>query len=168
MDTRSSRGRPALALVPPLESAQYTPTVSFCGHCGAEPKRSQMISPTRVCADCGLGLLLHCAADLAPRPGDAFLILDATLSVCGVSAAAEDLLVTTETDAIHHPITKLLVPADAEASAGANLASAISWAARGDGDVYRTVVRPANTFGVRMTARIGPCGPPQAALLVFE
>ena len=29
-------------------------------------------------------------------------------------------------------------------------------------------VRPWNTFGVRMRARIAPCGPPRAALLVLE
>jgi hypothetical protein len=65
-------------------------------------------------------------------------------------------------------ITHLLVPADAEGKEGANLAAAITWAARGDSAVTRTVVRPANTFGVRLNARIAGCGPPRAALLVFE
>jgi hypothetical protein len=30
------------------------------------------------------------------------------------------------------------------------------------------MVRPANTFGVRLTARIDSCGPPTAALIVFD
>jgi hypothetical protein len=29
-------------------------------------------------------------------------------------------------------------------------------------------VRPANTFGIRLTARIATCGPPRAALVVLE
>jgi hypothetical protein len=144
------------------------PAVSFCSHCGVEPTAAEASSPTRVCAGCGLGLLLGCSAGVAPAAGEAFVVIDDSLSVCAVSAAAEKLLATLETEAVNHPITRLLVPADAEGNAGANLAAAITWAARGDGGVYRTVVRPANTFGVRMNARIAACGPPRAALLVFE
>jgi hypothetical protein len=172
MPRRSFRGRPALALVPPpppaREVAPPAPTVSFCGHCGAEPTAADASSPTRVCAHCGLGLLLRSSAEVAPAAGDAFLVIDDSLSVCAVSATAEKLLATLEIDAVNQPITRLVVPADAEGNAGANLAAAITWAARGDGGVHRTVVRPANTFGVRMSARIAACGPPHAALLVFE
>jgi hypothetical protein len=172
MSRRSLRGRPALALVPPpapdREVAAPAPAVFFCGHCGAEPTAADASSPTRVCADCGLGLLLRCSADVAPAAGDPFVVIDDSLSVCAVSAGAEKLLATLETEAVNQPITRLLMPAEAEGSAGANLASAITWAARGGGAVHRTVVRPANTFGVRMSARIAACGPPHAALLVFE
>jgi hypothetical protein len=121
-----------------------------------------------VCAECGLGLLLECAEDVAPEPGDPFLVLDHTLSVCAVSAAAERLLATPEIDAVNVPIGNLLMPADAEGSGGAGLAAAIIWAARGDAGVTRAVVRPANTFGVRLNVRVAGCGPPRAALLVFE
>jgi hypothetical protein len=172
MPRRSFRGRPALALVPPpapeRELAAPAPAVFFCGHCGAEPSAGSASGPTRVCADCGLGLLLRCVADVAPVAGDAFVVIDDSLSVCAVSAGAEELLKTLETEAVNLPMTRLLVPAEAEGNAGANLASAITWAARGDDGVYRTVVRPANTFGVRMSARIAACGPPRAALMVFE
>jgi hypothetical protein len=140
----------------------------FCSYCGARPPDGETISPTRVCAGCGLGLLLQCAQDAAPKPGDAFLVLDHTLSVCAVSAAAERLLATREMDAVNAPIGSLLAPADAEGNGGAGLGAAIIWASRGDGGVSRTVVRPANTFGVRLSARIAGCGPPRAALLVFE
>jgi hypothetical protein len=170
MSRRSFRGPPALALVPPPapELAAPAPTVAFCGHCGSEPRAPEAISPTRVCADCGLGLLLRCSADVAPATGEAFLVVDDSLSVCAVSATAEKLLATLETDAVNRPITQLVVPADAEGNSGSNLASAITWAARGDGGVHRAVVRPANTFGVRMSVRIAACGPPSAALMVFE
>ncbi|HET7049881.1 MAG TPA: hypothetical protein VFI54_16585 [Solirubrobacteraceae bacterium] len=165
MSSSRTTGRPALALVRPL--APEAPEVRFCGHCGIRPKPGE-ISPTRVCAECGLGLLLQCAENVAPKPGDPFLVLDHTLSVCAVSAAAERLLATREIDAVNVPVASLLVPAEAEGNGGAGLAAAIIWAARGDGGVTRTVVRPANTFGVRLNARIAGCGPPRAALLVFE
>ena len=168
---RGTGGRPALAVVPPLPeiSEQTVParTVTFCSHCGAEPAADAILSSTRVCGACGLGLLLHAGSGVAPALGDAFVVADDSLSVCAVSAAAERLLATREPDAINRLITRLLVPADAEGN-GANLAAAITWAARGDGAVHRTVVRPANTFGIRITARIGACGPRSAALLVFE
>jgi hypothetical protein len=166
MSASRTKGRPALALVQPL--APEVPEVRFCSHCGSRPQPGESISPTRVCAECGLGLLLQCTENVAPKPGDPFLVLDHTLSVCAVSAAAERLLATPEIDAVNVPIASLLVPADAEDNGGAGLAAAVIWAARGDGGVTRTVVRPANTFGVRLNARIAGCGPPRAALLVFE
>jgi hypothetical protein len=121
-----------------------------------------------VCESCGLGLLLESAADFAPGKGGAFMVFDSSLSVCAVSAAAEKLLATRETEAVNRHITELLMPADAEAQGRENLAVAVTWAARGD-DAMRTVmVRPSNTFGVRLRARISRCGPRQAALLVFD
>lgn len=166
MSASRTQGRPALALVRPL--APDVPEVRFCSHCGVRPQSAEGISPTRVCTECGLGLLLQCAEDVAPKPGDPFLVLDHTLSVCAVSAAAEQLLATPEIEAVNVPIGDLLVPADAGSNGGAGLAAAVIWASRGDGGVTRTVVRPANTFGVRLNARIAGCGPPRAALLVFE
>jgi hypothetical protein len=157
--------RPALALVPDRGERASSPSVSFCSHCGKRPDQSR---PTRVCEACGFGLLLQCAADVAPQPGQPFIVLDGSMAVCAVSAGAEALLATTETDAIHHHVTELLVPADAEADARHNLAAAVSWAARGDGEPRKVFVRPANMFGVRLSTRVTSCGPPRAALLVFE
>jgi hypothetical protein len=105
---------------------------------------------------------------VAPNAGDAFLVLDSSLAVCAVSDAAESLLVTQETEAVNRHITELLVPADAEAQGRENLAVAVTWAARGDSGTRRVTVRPASTFGVRLSARIASCGPPRAALLVFD
>jgi hypothetical protein len=141
--------------------------VSFCGHCGVRPEPSDS-NDSRVCSSCGLGLLLEAGADVAPGKGDAFLVIDSSLSVCAVSRAAEKLLAANETEAVNRHITELVVPADAEAQSSENLAIAVTWAARGDSGSRRVMVRPTNTFGVRMTARITSCGPPQAALLVFD
>jgi hypothetical protein len=96
------------------------------------------------------------------------MVLDATLSVCAMSEQAERLLATSETEAVNRHITELVVPADAEAQGPENLAVAVTWAARGDEATRTVVVRPATTFGVRLRARIASCGPPRAALLVFD
>ncbi|HEY6524495.1 MAG TPA: hypothetical protein VIY10_12035, partial [Solirubrobacteraceae bacterium] len=48
-------------------------------------------------------------------------------------------------------------------------AAAIAQASAGDDpDTSRSFVRPWNTFGVRLRARIATCGPPRAALVVLE
>ncbi len=121
-----------------------------------------------MCDACGLGLMLEAGADVAPNTDDAFLVLDQALSVCAVSRAAERLLATSEPDVVNRHVTDLLRPADAEKPGAEGLALAVTWAARGDRPTRTVVVRPANTFGIRLTARIASCGPPRAALLVLE
>jgi hypothetical protein len=165
---RAKAGRPALRLLTPLEHESPVPTVSFCSHCGTRPAPTVDHSSSRVCGACGLGLILESREDVAPHAGDPFLVLDQALSVCAVSGAAEKLLAISEPDAVNRHVTDLLMPADAEGSGGQSLSLAVAWAARGDGGSRTAVVRPANTFGIRLTARIGSCGPPRAALLVLE
>jgi hypothetical protein len=138
--------------------------VSFCGHCGLPPAGRQH---SRVCGRCGLGLVLQAASDVAPRDGEPFLVVDSTLSVCAVSAEAEQLLGMDETKAVNQHIADFLVPADANASSSDNLLALLVAAASGDGEPRRAVVRPRTEFGVRFRVRIGPCGPPHAALLVL-
>ncbi len=167
MTQRSMRsGRGVLALVP-AEPLRHAPDerVSFCGHCGSRPEQE---TDSRVCSSCGLGLLLETSASAAPDAGGAFLVIDSSMAVCAVSAAAEELLATRETEAVNRHLTELLVPADAEARGPANLAVAVTWAARGDGEIRRTIVRPAKTFGVRLKARIASCNSPDAALIVLD
>ena len=163
----ASTGRPALRLLTPLEREAPAPLVSFCSHCGTRPAPNSASAVSRVCASCGLGLILESRADVAPHAGGAFLVLDRSLAVCAVSRAAERLLATREPDAVNRHITDLLMPADAEVKGGDSLSVSVAWAARGDGGIRTTVVRPANTFGIRLTARIASCGPPRAALLVL-
>jgi hypothetical protein len=157
-----TRRRFLVAVPDPVHEAA---PASFCSHCGARPDTA---TRKRVCESCGLGLLLTAGADVAPSRGGAFIVLDSSLSVCAVSGAAEGLLGSTECDAVNRHVTELLVPADAEARGLENLAVAVTCAARGDPSERRVVVRPANVFGVRLNARIAGCGPPQAALLVFD
>jgi PAS domain-containing protein len=160
------------------ESAQSSPKVVnpqakdrpqklFCGHCGRPPTDSESESVSRVCANCGMGLILQAAADVAPSADDPFVVVDSALTICAVSRVAEKLLGVAETDAVNRHVGEFIVPADAEAPQGENLGALVAWAARGESPSNSVVVRPANTFGVRYWARVGPCGPPQAALLVL-
>lgn len=151
-----------LSLVPAPEPV---PEVSFCSHCGSPPAPD---ADSRVCTSCELGLLLTAGQDVAPSPGAAFIVIDGSMSVCAVSGAAETLLAVSETDAVNRHLTELVVPADAETSGPQNLAVAVTWAVRGEEGAQAVTIRPANTFGVRIRARIAACGPALAALLVFD
>ena len=137
---------------------------SFCSYCGHSPEPG---FETRVCESCGLGLVLRAPSDLAPTEGVAFVVVDASLTVGAVSDVAERFLEVAEATSVHRPVTELMEAADSE-GAGTDLATAIMWAARGDRTHRELYVRPANTFGVRCRASIGPCGPPSAALVVLE
>ena len=142
--------------------------VSFCGHCGHRPHPLAAAQPSRVCAHCGLGLVLQAAADLAPRRDEPFLIVDTSLSVCAMSAEAEALFGIEETDAVNQHVADFLVPADANAPSADNLLALLVEVAAGSSETCTTVVRPRQEFGVRFRARIGPCGSPRAALLVLS
>ena len=142
--------------------------VSFCGHCALRPAPAAKSPPSRVCGHCGLGLVLQAASDLAPRGDEPFLVVDTTLSVCAVSAAAEELLGIDETQAVNKHVADFLVPADANAPSAENLLALLVAVAGGSGGARTAVVRPRQEFGVRFKARIGPCGPPDAALLVLS
>jgi PAS domain-containing protein len=159
--------RPALRLV---EGGQATVEWSwFCGHCAAPAPSDQAPAPTaRVCPSCGLGLLLETRHDVVPSERDAFLVIDTALLVQAMSRRAQSLLAVSEEEAINRPVAELLVPADAEAQGTTRFAGAIASAAGGSDDTISAFVRPWNTFGVRMRARVAPCGPPRAALVVLE
>lgn len=161
--------RRAMLRLVPSTTEEARPSQWFCGHCGAPPPDNRTPAPpARVCGECGLGLLLEASAEIAPRPGGAFLIVDGSLSVCALSESCEELLAVAETDVINRPLTELLAPADAEAAGPESLAGAIIQAASGEDEVRRLMVRPANVFGVRMPLRVGACGPPRAALIVLD
>lgn len=150
----------------PASQADASEWVAFCSHC-ARPAGAGDEPLPRVCASCGMGLMLTAPADVVPSVDSAFLVADSTLCVGAVSRVAESFLDIKEADVVHRPVTELLAAADAEAT-GVDLASAITWAAGGDPARRVAFVRPTNTFGIRCRARIGPCGPPSAAVLVLE
>jgi PAS domain-containing protein len=127
-----------------------------------------MAARSRVCALCGLGVVITAGADLAPHKGESFFIVDRQLKLCGLSRGAERLLGVDEPDAVHRHVSDFLEPADAEAGAGDELLlGIIAAAAIGFGPPRSIVVRPAGEYGVRYAARVGSCGPPEGALIVL-
>lgn len=162
--------RPALRLVEGGLDDSQTTWLWFCGHCAApSPSGSAPPPNARVCSSCGLGLLLEARQDVVPDARDAFLVVDSALLVQAMSREAQSLLGVTEELGINKPVSELLVPADAEAQGPTGFAAAIAEAADGEAlELTRSFVRPWNTFGVRMRARIATCGPPRAALIVLE
>jgi PAS domain-containing protein len=148
---------------------QEVPWAWFCGHCAAPSPQGAPPPNARVCPSCGLGLLLEAREDAVPAERDAFLVVDSSLLVQAMSQEAQRFLGMSEEDAVNKPVAELLVPADAEAQGRTSFAAAIADAADGqDPETSRRFVRPWNTFGVRMRARIATCGPPRAALVVLE
>lgn len=161
-----SVNRSPLEVVREDQSGQ--PSKVFCGHCGRSPEdKDGPEAGARVCTKCGMGLMLQAPATIAPKSSDPFMVVDGSLTICALSREAEKLLGISETDAVNRHVGEFLVPGDAESSRGENLASILAFAARGEASDSNVVVRPANTFGVRYWARVGPCGPPTAALLVL-
>jgi hypothetical protein len=94
------------------------------------------------------------------------MIVDSSLAVQALSARAERMLRVREHRAVNRHVMEFLLPADIAASS--TFAPAITRAARGEGQVRRVHVRPATTFATPLHARIASCGPPHAALVVFE
>jgi hypothetical protein len=158
--------RPRLVALPGYND-RPRPEVHFCGHCGRPPVEADIQPTSRVCSRCNLGLMVAASPDVAPTPDDPFLLVDGHLSVCAVSKHAEELLLTSETEAVNRHIADLLVPADIEISGPEGLVNLILHAARDGGDPEHVVLRPAEEFGIRFWARVGPCGPPRAALIVL-
>lgn len=144
-------------------------SVWFCGKCAVREDDRWVPAPvTRVCRRCGLGLLLETRVDICPDPADAFLIVDASLTVQALSSGAERLLDISEPEAIDRPVTDLLVPANSENPDPGEFIRSITEAATGFEEPKTVFVRPCNTFGVRMRTVIGACGPPRAALIVLK
>ena len=160
----------ALQVVGAPAPAEVAPRVVFCSHCGKPPEGG--VAPevgTRVCQRCNLGLLLEAPPALAPKDREAFVVVDRTLAVQALSKRSEKLLGLREVDAIDRRITDLLVPADAEAQGPHALSALLVEAASSSTDeVTNAIVRPADEFGVRFAARIGPCGPTPGALVVLD
>ena len=155
----------ALQVIGSPAPAEATPRVVFCSHCGKAPESGAAPEVgSRVCQRCNLGLLLEAPAALAPKDKDAFVVVDRSLAVHALSKRAEKLLGMREVDAIDKRVTDLLVPADAEAQGPHALSALLVEAAGGGSDeVTNAIVRPADEFGVRFAARIGPCGSVGAA-----
>jgi nitrogen-specific signal transduction histidine kinase len=114
--------------------------------------------------------VLETLTRLAPTPADAFLVVDDDLSVQAISHQAEELLGVRERFIVRRPLTDLLVPADPGSHPASKLVAAVSEAASGVAGARpaRVILQPVGQRDVRLSARIGRCGPPLAALIVLE
>ena len=135
--------------------AERQDAVRFCTRCGAVTDDV----PQRVCESCGLGIVLSCAREMAPRGHAPFLVVTTDLRVSAASAAVEPLFGDPD-DLVGTPLLDLI---------------------RGDGSLPRQVARAAMgsrkgaTAWVRTAehsrphkARSAPCGDPPAALVVLS
>lgn len=155
----------ALQLVPATREAAR-PHRWFCDACGASAPHAGPPPPfARTCSACERGVLVEAAEELAPGAGDPFLLVDESLIVAACSQAAETLL--NREQLIGSRCGELLEVASLEAH-GASLAAVVAAAAHGEAAPRSLTVRPVGEFGVRHRLRIGTCGPPRAALLVFD
>lgn len=153
----------------PKQASAEAATRWFCGYCGAPPIGAAVPTPTaRVCQRCGTGLLLEASEEVAPAGGEPFMVVDSQLTVQALSQHAERMLAVSEPQVTNRPVSELLVAADSEQENGESFAQLLGRAASSDEQIYGAFVRPRSTFGVRLRARIGYCGPPRAALLVLE
>jgi hypothetical protein len=129
--------------------------IRFCTHCGVVTDDASQ----RVCPSCGLGVVLSCPRDAAPRPDAPFLVVTTDLRVTAASAAAEALF--GDPDALIGMPLLDLVRGD-----GA-LPRQVARAAMGSRKDATTWVRTAEHGRPRKT-RIVACGDPPAALVVLS
>lgn len=142
---------------------------TFCGYCGHRPD-VQPEPEARVCTECELGLLLTTDEALSPARDEAFLVVDAGLSIRALSKAAEKLFAIVEIDVVDQPLENVLVPAESSDDARGKLNRLLSGAAHEPLTAREpdlVVVRPAREFGVRYRARVGRCEPGRSALVVL-
>jgi PAS domain-containing protein len=158
----------ALTTLPSINVVRVTRTepVSFCSHCGRGA--ASLDARTRICVRCELGLILQTERGLAPSPGDAFVVTDADLLICAVSAGAERLLGSDEPAIIHRPLGEHLAGVERDQYGRERLSELLRGAAARPIGVVQTVVGLPARAGEHYAARLGACGPPAAALLVIE
>jgi PAS domain-containing protein len=114
-----------------------------------------------------MGLLLETRSDAAPGRDDAFLVVDSRLTVQALSRRAGKLLEVSEEDVIDRPVARFLGAADAERAGPEHFMTLLRAACTDSDELHSMSVRPLGAFGVRVVARIAPCGPPRAALVVL-
>ena len=85
-----------------------------------------------------------------------------------LSGQAEPVLGCCEEEAINRPVGELLGPAAAEERESDSFSGLLLETACGSRELGYTYVRPRNTFGVRLRARVCACGPPPAALVALS
>jgi hypothetical protein len=137
--------------------------IRFCTHCGtlfealAEEQRHH---GERVCPRCGLGVLLTTGCDMLSRDGQAFLVVTGDIVISAASEAAGELLDRDPMEMVGEPLLALI---DSPIR-GSELARRVGRAAGGAGDISLLRI---DIAGITREVRVGRCGDPRAALVVF-
>ena len=157
---------PSLRLIRGAHDADDWPR--FSGG-SALPERDELEpSLERACGSYGMGLLLETRLDAFPSHDEAFLVIDSRLTVQALSGEAATLLGVVEEDVLDSPVAQLLGPADTEAREPEDFLYLLRRASTDSDERHSVFVRPRNQFGVRLVARIAPCGPPRGALVLLR
>ena len=164
----SRAGRPQLVALPGYGERQ--PDVLFCGHCGDVPEQGGTDVATRVCDRCSLGLLIAAPADAVPAADAPFLLVDsAALRSARCRAMAERCSASARPRRSTATSPSCSVPADCE---GAGPESLVQPAAarrprRGRG-AQASCCAPRASSASASGRKIGPCGPPRAAVVTLS
>ena len=138
--------------------------IRFCTNCGTlfdpEPPDAKA-HRERVCPVCGLGVLLSTDDDMLSRDGEPFLVVLKDLTVSAASESAAALLGIETLNMVGRPLLSLR---DTPIR-GSELADRVSRAAGGAGDISLVRVQ---VSGTSYEVRVGRCGEPRGALVVFE
>jgi PAS domain-containing protein len=166
MMTMAIADRPFLGSV----RSALTDRVRFCSRCGVvREEREVGFSPPdveRVCADCGMGVMLVCGRDALPAERMAFLIVTEDLRVSAVSEAAERIFGSERELVGSMLFATISCPLGLE-----ELATRVARAAGGDRDVVLLPIAldPGARPSFRgLEARVASCGPPRGALVALE
>jgi hypothetical protein len=110
-----------------------------------------------------MGIVLEATPEVAPGPGEPFLVVDPTLAVAAISVHAAGMLGVEELHVLGRSVLDLLVPG----MPGIALERPLENAATGSPGPHELWVRDARRPSVRYRARVGACGEPTAALVVL-
>jgi len=139
--------------------------IRFCTNCGTlfdpEPPDSKHPHRERVCPVCGLGVLLSTGREMLSEDGQAFLVVTGDLAVSAASETATLMFGLDSLQIVGRPLLSLL---DTPLRAS-ELARRVARAAGGAGDVSLLRVEVA---GRQYEVRVGRCGDPRGALVVFQ
>jgi PAS fold len=139
--------------------------IRFCTNCGTlfdpVPPDEKHPHRERVCPVCGLGVRLSTGRDMLSRDGESFVIVTSDLTVSAASESALELFDADWADVVGHPMLSLL---DTPIR-GSELARRVARAAAGAGDLSLLRVQ---VSGRTYEVRVGPCGEPRGALVVFK
>jgi hypothetical protein len=126
-----------------------------------------MVVRRRVCARCGMGVMLSCSRDALPGDSAAFLICTFDLLVSAVSQRGERIFGRQDRLVGCHLLDHVTSPLGQD-----QLARHAERAAQREVEPVVMPLRPVSSAKAKrlgtLAARIATCGPPRAALLAVE